>query len=93
MQPVERRNECVYVRVWCESLAFAICVVIDPHAALFRTCSITAQLFIKISKGTYAHVKHMQQHIHTEQKQKRKKKKKERKKEDKETYLNTCIHT
>lgn len=34
--------------------------------------------------------KHMQQHIHTEQKQKKKKK---NKKEDKETYLNTCIHT
>ena len=90
MQPVERRNECVYVRVWCESLAFAICVVIDPHAALFRTCSITAQLFIKISKGTYAHVNTCKTaHTKTEQKQKGKKKKKE----DKETYLNTCIHT
>ena len=78
MQPVERRNECVYVRVWCESLAFAICVVIDPHAALFRTCSITAQLFIKDLKRNIRTRKHMQQHIHTEQKQKQKKKKERR---------------
>lgn len=81
MQPVERRNECVYVRVWCESLAFAICVVIDPHAALFRTCSITAQLLIKISKGTYAHVNTCNStYIPNKNKKKRKKTRKKIKK-------------
>lgn len=53
MQPVERRNECVYVRVWCESLAFAICVVIDPHAALFKNLFNYSSTIYKEGKHTH----------------------------------------